>query len=242
MRGDGIAGLLQFLTAALALFWLRTPLEILLGSSTMRARTVEEKRIVRQATFVTALLATLPLYLLLRSGHHRGLLFIGAIAGTAFGIQACVKLFGRRMRMPAQMIGAIGLTCTAAGAYYVVTDHVDSTAFSLWAANWFFCCNQIHYVQLRLRSSKIAGSRNRFLRGWSFLVMQIVMLGAVVLLSLSSHLPLVALIAFVPIVMRAILWVFQKREPLDLRWLGLTELLHGVTFGVLLTTSFYVTR
>ena len=242
LRGNGILEFLQFLTAALALFWLRTPLEALLGSSTMRAHTAEEKRTVWQASLIISSFAALPLYLLFRNGHHLGLLFIGAIAGTAFAIQACVKLFGRKMRMPAQMIGAIGLTSTAAGAYYVVTGHLDSLAYALWVANWLFACDQIHYVQMRLHNSKVAGRRSRFSRAWSFLVLQVFMLVAIVSLSLVSYLPLLAVIAFIPIVFRGAAWVFQKPETLDVQWLGLTELLHAITFGVLLITSFYVPR
>jgi hypothetical protein len=242
LRGSGMAELVQFLTATLALFWLRTPVEILLGSSTLHAHTAEEKKILWQATIITSSLAALPLFLLLRNGHHRGLLFIGAIAGFAFATQACVKLFGRKMRMPAQMIGAIGLTSTAAGAYYVVTGRVDTVAYALWAANWLFACDQIHYVQLRLRTSKVVGIRKRFLRGWAFLVGQFIMLAAVAGLAITSHLPLAVLVAFSPIVMRGLFWVFQKQEGLDLQWLGLTELLHSITFGVLTITSFYVPR
>ncbi|HEU5403226.1 MAG TPA: YwiC-like family protein [Terriglobales bacterium] len=242
LHGSGLVEFIQFLTAALALFWLRTPLEVLLGSGTLHAHTAEEKRTVWQATLIISSFAALPLYLLFRNGQHLGLLFIGAIAGAAFATQACVKLYGRKMRMPAQMIGAIGLTSTAAGAYYVVTGRLDSLAFALWAANWLFACDQIHFVQLRLRNSKVAGRLNRFSRGWAFLVLQVVMLVLIASLSLSSYLPLYVVVAFMPIVARGIAWIFQKPEVLDVQWLGLTELLHAITFGVLLITSFYVPR
>lgn len=242
IRGNGMENLILFLTAALALFWLRTPLEAFIGSSVMRVHTAEEKKRVLQATFILSVLAALPLYLLFRHGRHLGLVFIGTIAGSAFALQACVKLSGRRMRMPAQIIGAIGLTSTAAGAYYVVTGRLDGVAIALWTVNWLFASDQIHYVQLRLRSSKLAGRRNRFSRGWAFLVMQFVMLGIVAALSLSGHLPQAAAAAFLPIVVRGISWVFQKPAPLDLQWLGLTELLHAITFGVLIITSFYIPR
>jgi hypothetical protein len=242
LRGNGVLEFVQFLTAALALFWLRTPVEVLLGSSTMHVHTAEEKKTVWQATLIISFFAAFPLYLLFHDGRHYGLLWVGAIAGAAFATQACVKLFGRRMRMPAQMIGAIGLTATAAGAYYVVTGRLDSLAFALWAANWLFACDQIHYVQLRLRTSKVAGRRNRFSRGWAFLVLQMLMLAAIASLSLASYMPLFAIIAFIPIVVRGIAWVVQKPEALDVQWLGLTELLHAITFGVLLITSFYLPR
>ena len=240
LHGNGMAALLQFLTATLALFWLRTPLEILLGSSTLHAHTAAEKTIVWQASIILTLIAALPLYLLFRNGHNLGLLFIGAIAGLVFALQACVKLFGRRMRMPAQMIGAIGLTSTAAGAYFVITGRIDRVALALWAANWLFACDQIHFVQLQLHNSKVSGIRNRFSRGWLFLIGQFAMLAAVAVLAIASKLPLAALVAFFPIVIRGIAWIFQKQSALDLPWLGLTELLHAITFGVLMITSFYI--
>jgi hypothetical protein len=208
----------------------------------MHAHTVEEKKTVWQATLIISSFAGLPLYLLFRNGQHLGLLFVGAIAGAAFATQACVKLFGRKMRMPAQMIGAIGLTSTAAGAYYVVTGRMDSLAYALWAANWLFACDQIHFVQLRLRNSKATGRRNRFTRGWAFLTLQILMLAMIASLSLASYLPVLAVIAFIPITIRGVAWVFQKPETLDVQWLGLTELLHAITFAVLLITCFYIPR
>jgi len=242
LRGNGLSQFIQFLTTAIALFWLRIPLGVLLGSSTMRAHIAEERKIVWQATFIILLFVALPVYLLFRNGRNYGLLSIGAIAGTAFATQACVKLFGRKMRMPAQMIGAIGLTSTAAGAYYVVSGRLDSLAFALWAVNFCFACDQIHYVQLRLRNPMVAGHRNRFSRGWAFLVRVILMVVAVASLSLGSYLPLFAAIAFIPIVARGVVWVFQKPETLDVQWLGLTEMLYAITFGVLLIASFYVPR
>lgn len=242
LRGNGIVAFIQFLTAALALFWLRTPVEVLLGSSTLHAHTAEEKRTVWQATLIISSFAALPLYFLFRNGQHLGLVFIGAIAGAAFATQACVKLFGRKMRMPAQMIGAIGLTSTAAGAYYAVTGRLDSLAYALWAANWLFACDQIHYVQLRLRNSKTAGLRNRFGRGWLFLALQGAMLLVIASLSVATELPLFTAVAFLPIVIRGVVWVFQKPEALDVQWLGVTELLQAITFGVLLITSFYLPR
>ncbi|MGA7766885.1 MAG: hypothetical protein WCA27_11755 [Candidatus Sulfotelmatobacter sp.] len=40
--------------------------------------------------------------------------------------------------MAAQLVGAIGLTCTAPAAYYIGTGRLSERAFILWAANWIF--------------------------------------------------------------------------------------------------------
>ena len=242
LRGHGLGDLVLFLTASLALFWLRTPLEILLGSSVLHAHTPEEKKIVWQSVLALSLCAALPLYALLRGGRNTGLLVIAAIAGAAFATQACVKLFGRKMRMPAQIIGAIGLTSTAAGAYYVVTGRLDATAMTLWFANWLFAGDQIHFVHIRLHGAKLAGVAQRLLRGRWFVAGQVCMLGIVAMVGGAGLLPLAAVIAFLPVTLRGLAWVFGRKAGLDLQWLGITELLQSITFGVLLITSFYIPK
>jgi hypothetical protein len=241
-HGRGLGDLVLFLTAALALFWVRTPFEILVGSSVMRAHTDQEKRIVWQSVLALGVCAVVPLYALLREGRHTGLLFIAAISGAAFATQACVKLFGREMRMPAQIIGAIGLTSTSAGAYYILTGRLDSLAMALWMANWVFAGDQIHFVHVRLHGAKLEGIRNRIHRSWVFLVGQLAMLCAVALIGVSGVLPAFAVLAFVPVTLRGMIWIFGRKAVLDLQWLGITELLHSITFGVLLITSFYIPR
>ncbi len=242
LRGHGLGGLVLFLTAALALFWLRTPLEILLGSSVIRPHNVQEKRVVWQSAIALGICAAVPLFALLRGERRNGLLIIAAVSFMAFAAQATIKRLGRSWRMPAQIIGAIGLTSTAAGAYYVVTGRLGPTALSLWLMNWFFAGDQIHYVHIRLHSSKLLEAGKRFQYGWLFLTGQIAMLLAVGLLSNWRFAPLAALLAFLPVTIRGLVWVFSRTERLDLQWLGITELLHSITFGVLLIMSFYLQR
>jgi len=70
------------LTAALALFWLRTPLESLLGTSAMRAQTADERRIVAIVIAGLSTVAALTLGTLLW-GENPLLWLIGAAAGAA---------------------------------------------------------------------------------------------------------------------------------------------------------------
>src|SRR5271167_801106 len=128
--------LTQFALAAMALFWLRTPVEAWLGTSAVKAQRGQERALVLRAIVPISLMAACSIAALLWNGRNRGLLLIGAIAALAFAAQALVKKLGRKGRMPAQMIGALGLTSTAAGAYYVATGQLDHIAVALWIANW----------------------------------------------------------------------------------------------------------
>jgi hypothetical protein len=239
-QGNSLSGLMLFLTAALALFWMRTPLEGWLGLSPMRAHTASERRAVMNATLGVGAIAALALTALLWGGRNRDLLVIGCAAGTAFAAQYAVKLFGRKMRMPAQMIGAIGLTSTSVGAYYVVTGHIDSRAMAIWAANWLFACDQIHFVQLRLRNARLDGFAEKIGRGGNFFIGQLAMLVVIVWASGMGLLPIFAALAFIPAVARGIAWFAKGPKAVAVHWLGITELLHAITFGVLMISSFYI--
>jgi hypothetical protein len=230
--------LLLFSAAALALFWLRTPLESALGASPVRAQSASETNSLLAAIAVLGSVAMLCLVALLWHGANRGLLRIGGIAGLAFLLQALVKTLGRRARMPAQMIGAIGLTSTAAGAYYVLTGRLDERALGLWLANWIFAGNQIHFVQLRLHAARAATWGEKLRRGRIFLAGQFGMIAALLAAWRLELLPALALIAFVPVLVRGLRWFAAGAQPLAVRRLGWSELAQAVTFGALLVAAF----
>jgi hypothetical protein len=140
--------------------------------------------------------------------------------------------------MAAQIVGSLGLTSTAPAAYYVVTGHLDATAWALWFANWLFAGDQIHFVQLRIHAARAANSAEKFARGRSFLVGQAVLAVVLVIACRFGLLPGLALLAFVPVVVRGLAWFVSRPQPLVVRRLGWTELAHAVTFAALLTFAF----
>ena len=153
--GFHAAPLVLFVVATLALFWLRTPLEAWLGLSPIKAQNKEERASVLRLIVLLSVIALASLGMLFTTGYARGLVRIGIVAALAFGVQEFVKKLGRSGRMPAQIIGAIGLTSTAAGAYYVASGRLDTGAVALWIANWLFAAGQIHFVQTRISSSSM---------------------------------------------------------------------------------------
>ncbi|HUO59721.1 MAG TPA: YwiC-like family protein [Candidatus Acidoferrales bacterium] len=234
--------LLMLTMATLTLFWLRTPLEAYLGFGLMKARTAEEKRATLQLSLLLMPFAFFTLWILIFAHHHTGLLLIGALVGAAFAVQSVLRMFGRRMRMMAQMVGAIGLTASAAAAYAVVTGKLDARAFAIWFACWLFAGDQIHYVQLRMHTAKVQSNMECIRRARHFLLGQLIMIAAVCAATAWHLLPTLALAAFVPIVLRGVFWLTRRGKTVDVHWLGVTELLHGITFGVLLVSTFLLYR
>lgn len=90
---------LLLLTTALTLFWLRTPLESYLGTSAIRAQTIEERRDVLFAVVYLASIAGLALAMLLKDGANPLLWYLGLAVAAAFGAQALLKTMWKHQPM-----------------------------------------------------------------------------------------------------------------------------------------------
>ncbi len=229
-------------TAALALFWLRTPVESLFGTGLVRAQTQHERRSVGVTILILAAVAAGTLASLFWDGRNRALLLLGAAAGCAFIAQSVLRKLSRRTRMLAQIVGTLGLTVTAPAACYVVTGELSRTAVALWVANFLFAGNQVHFVQMRIHSAKLNGRSEKFAHGRSFLLGEVLLAIALVFAWRLHLLPALATLAFLPLIYRGTAWFFEPRKPLLVRRLGWTELTHAIVFGVLLVAGFHFGR
>ena len=233
-----IGPLFVFLVGALSLFWLRTPVESLLGTGTIKAHTPQERRTALLASAMLIAVSGACLAGLMWNGKYLQILLLGGAAALAFTAQALLRRLGRQARMAAQLVGVIGLTCAAPAAYYIGTGRLDERALVLWAANWAFAANQIHFVQLRIHAARAANFSEKFARGRTFFLAQIVLLVALILAVFLRVAPSLTILAFVPALVRGTQWFFRKPEPLDVKGLGWSEMKQGVTFGILLSLAF----
>ncbi len=230
--------LLLFTLAALSLFALRTPVESLLGMGAISARTSRERWTAFVGSTCFAAMAAACLGALMWKGQYSALFIFGAASAGTFVMQAVLRKLGRGTRMISQLVGALGLTCTAPAACYIGTGRLDTRAFVLWIANWVFAGNQIHFVQLRIHAARANTLAEKLAKGRFFLMAQPVLLVVLVLASLRHILPAFSIIAFMPAVVRGSRWFFQKPESLDVRRLGWSEMKQGVAFGALLAFAF----
>ena len=238
--GRGILPLILFLTASLALFCLRTRVEAWLGTSPLRAHSPAERWVVAHAIFIYASVAILAIGWLLWREHADGLLLVGGAAAMFFAVRVGLRKLGSRARLAAQLAGALGLTATAAGAYYVVTGVLDQRALILWAANWLFAANQIHFVQTRIHGARARGRSDKLRSGRWFLAGEIVTAFLLAAAWRLGYLPGLAVLAFAPVLIRGVRWFFQSNAPLAIHRLGFTELAHALAFGVLFIAAYTI--
>lgn len=233
--GHHAGPILLFVLAVIALFWMRTPVESLLGTSPMSAHTAAERRIALAAALLLGAVATTCLCILMWGGKSRELWLLGGIAVTAFVLQTFLKKLGRSMRMPAQLVGALGLTSTAAAAYYLASGHLGGTALGLWAANWIFAGNQIHFVHLQIHGARAVTFSDKFALGRWFFLGQVALIPLLAAVAVENVTPRWLAVAFVPMLARGFYWFLRKPAPLRIKQLGWSEMAQGVFFGMLLS-------
>lgn len=238
-RGPGAGDLALFTLAALALFCMRTPVESLLGTSAVRAQRGTERQAVVAGMLAYSAIAGLSLLGLFWGGRNQGLLALGGASALAFAAQAAVRAVWRQGRLASQVIGALGLTSTAAGAYYVTSGELDRVALVIWAANWLFATNQIHYVQLRIHGAKLTRLGEKLARGWGFVAGTVVTTALLVAAYKLGWLPKLAVVAFHPVLLRGLAWFVKGETPLRVHRLGQTELAHAVLFGAFFIVGFH---
>lgn len=234
LSGGSVAALPALCIVALALFWLRTPIESWTGTSPIRARTPGEIRLVRNAAMALSAASAAGLAWLFWGGRNVALVWVGCVAGAAFLLQAALRRLWRGARTAAQMVGSAGLTSIAAAAYYVVTGRLDATAWTVWAANLLFALNQIQFVQLRIHAPREAGRREKLRAGADFLVAQFILMLVLAAAYARGALPLYAALAFVPLLLRGFAWFATGPRPLAIKAVGKSELVHSCVFGLLL--------
>ena len=118
------------------------------------------------------------------------------------------------------------------------TGKLDRVAIALWLANWLFAGNQIHFVQLRIRSSRAATMDEKLQQGLPFFAGQIGLIGAILVACRFGLFPTATALAFVPVLLRGTFWFVRGRQTLDVHRLGFTELAQALVFGGLLCAGF----
>src|SRR6478672_1346971 len=227
---------LWFLLAALSTFLIYQPLESLLGLSLIKARSQRQQRIATLSVMTLAVIATVGVLELFNL--HRGLVLgFGLAALGCFGVRL---LLGntRPMRVPRQLIGALGLSSAAAGAYYAASGRIDRTAILLWLASWLFAVGQIEYVHLRLATAQVRSRQQKARSSLTVCFLHLLMIGATLTAAFAGFAPLLLALAFVPSVIRVAVWLARPWRPLGVHILGFSELLQGLLFNILLIGAF----
>jgi hypothetical protein len=140
--------------------------------------------------------------------------------------------------LAAELVGVVLLTLSAPAATISVLGQLDARGLQVWLLNALFFLGGVLYVKYRVRGllahRPFCSLAERFRFAWPVFVYHLLLVLLLACAVILNSLPLLALVAFAPAVLRAhgLLFLLGRRFPI--KRLGWSEIAHSVLFAVLL--------
>lgn len=239
--GVGVAGkvslsLLLFFVAALALFLARYPLTLMVkGASKNRA-------IVWEIIYISiAVLSFIPLLFIYKL---MWLIPFGVAFSLYLGVYLYLAVSKKQRTVWGEMIGISGLSMATPMAYYVASGAWQAEVLYLWLLSFLYHASSVFYVKLKVRYKTLpdlAFSLARKLQMARGLLLYLgMLLVAVIGLGLGKQVPMLALLAYLPLLAKAIAGAFSPSRVVSIKTLGWTEVFHGLLFTGLMVAIYRI--
>jgi hypothetical protein len=170
--------------------------------------------------------------------HLNGLVPLGVVAVILLGINT--EQAGRleERTVLGEILAIVGLTMTAPAAHYVARGAWENTALWLWALNALYFTSSVFYVKLRVSAAhaKEEEVRRQMRRNCAFY--HSFLFAALLVFALTRSLNIFVLIAFAPVLVRAAWHLLRPAGQLNLRRIGILEIVYSVIYLIFLTLGF----
>jgi hypothetical protein len=224
----GVLNLKSFLffLAVTALFFLRDPLESSVRLRILRVH--ERRRYFDLWSLIFALIALIPGTILVLYWGLSELLWFAVLFLAAFVIHLSLSHYRLERGIFSQLIAVVALTSSAPGMQYAVTASLSSITWSLWILSILFFSSSVFYVKMHIkRHMQKSNTRSITMKCFGYHAFLMLILVA---LTLYNFIPALAVIAFVPVVLR-IFTSIPSSNRLNLKQVGMAEVLYASFFA-----------
>jgi hypothetical protein len=127
---------------------------------------------------------------------------------------------------------------TAPAAYSVALGGWNQTALWLWALSAAYFASSVFYVKLRVTGLHAKRPEDKRRARWQCIVYHSFLLASLAALAVTRSLPLFVLIAFAPVLARTLWSLLKPAESLNLKRIGVTEIIYSLIFLIFTTLTF----
>ncbi len=231
VAGLGLPGLL-YSVAVVGLFLARYPVEL-----AVRRRTLPG---AGRWLFIYAAVSGASGLSLVAAYGRWGLVPLGGLALLIMGLYLWLIRQRAERTAPAELVMVAGLSLSAAGAVYVVRGEWTALALWLWLLTAVYSGSSVFFVRMMVRrpprGPTALGRRLRV--GWGALLYQGLVWAALSTVVLWGAIPLLATVAFMPLLAKVLVGVFAVRGRPRIRVLGFMEVGHTLAFALLLVAAY----
>jgi hypothetical protein len=234
------ANLILLVLSALGFFLAYQPIQILLRNLQNQKLPAEKLRAAKMWSPAFLAWGFIPSAFLLVQGLWL-LLPIGVFAFAAFFLNYALTR-NRPKSIGSDFAAVAGLTMTGPAASYVITGSLELEALIVWLLNVLFFGSSVFYVHMKIRASglkkEVMTGRDKFLLGRYTILYHIVLLATVSGFTFVSETPALAVAAFIPVSLHALIGTVRLSSRVRFKVLGFLLLGQSVFFALLLSMSF----
>lgn len=168
-----------------------------------------------------------------------------AVGAAALGLYLLQQLLARshprdteKRSLAAELVGVVLLTLSAPAATISMQGHLDARGAEIWLLNALFFLGGVLYVKYRVRGvlahRTFATLQERLTFAWPVFVYHLLLVLLLACAVILDSLPLLALVAFAPAVLRAHGLLFHLGRRFPIKRLGWSEVAHSLLFAALL--------
>jgi hypothetical protein len=137
-----------------------------------------------------------------------------------------------------EILAIAGLTMTAPAAHYVAGGQWTQTTWWLWAVSAAYFASSVFYVKLRVTSLHAKQPRDQRRARWQCIGYHAFLLVSLLAVAATRSLPLFVLIAFAPVLARTSWSLLRPADSLNLKRIGITEIIYSLIFLIFTTLTF----
>lgn len=176
------------------------------------------------------------------AGRYWLLLAIAALAVVPLGLNLFLATRRAEMSLAGELLGIGGLSLGAPAMFYVAAGVLQPQALGLWLLTFLYFGGTVFYIKLKVRihsrQSAPGSAVERLLIAKATIIYH---LGVVILTALlvgSGLAPLLAPLAYIPATCKAVQGALHWQRPVNVRRLGVIEVVHSLLFAVLLLAAY----
>jgi hypothetical protein len=147
------------------------------------------------------------------------------------------------MTVIGELVAILGLAMGAPVAYYVASKQLDSPALMLWLINFLYFGGTVFYIKLKVRQQPRLPCPDslveRLIEAKLSLAYQAIVLILIAGLVMGQLISPFGLLVFLPATLKMVwgAWQWQDKKSLNLKRLGMIELVHTMIFTVLVMVA-----
>jgi YwiC-like protein len=185
--------------------------------------------------FAIAAVAGGPLLLVDRLGRLPALAIAGAALLAINGKQA-TELEDRTAL--GEVMAIVGLAMAAPAAHYVASGQWTLAALWLWALSAAYFSSSVFYIKLRVTGLHAKNQQDKERARRQCIGYHSILVASLLVLAVARSLPPLALIAFAPVLARALWGLLKPARRLNLKRIGIAEVVYALFFLFVITLTF----